>query len=368
MADPTTQASRLELRGLAARFGDVSAIESLDLTLEPGSFTALLGPSGCGKSTTLSMVAGLLAPSDGDVLLDGASLLGQPAERRPVSLVFQKPLLFPHLTIEQNVAYGLRARRAPDGSRGARGSRPGKAAVARQVAEMLERVRLGGLGSRRVGELSGGQEQRVSLARALVLRPRVLLLDEPFSQLDADLRGEMRRLVRELHDEFDLTTLFVTHDQEEAVELADRVALMLDGRLEGVAAPEAFYLDPPSLAAARFFGVTNELRGTVSAGSFRTADGALTVPTTARDGESILVVRPEALVLSATSEPHAVGGRVTTTRFAGSDVLVEAALTDGQSLRVRVPLGTRLAVGDSVCLELPPKRCTVFPQPAEEAS
>ncbi len=362
MADPTTVASRLELRGLGARFDDVTAVRSLDLTLEPGSFTALLGPSGCGKSTTLSMVAGLLVPTSGDVLLDGESLLGLPAERRPVSLVFQKPLLFPHLTIEQNVAYGLRVRR------GGRSSRPSRAAIAGQVGEMLERVRLGGLGSRRVGELSGGQEQRVSLARALVLRPRVLLLDEPFSQLDADLRGEMRRLVRELHDETDLTTLFVTHDQEEAVELADRVALMLDGRLEGVAAPEAFYVDPPSLAAARFFGVTNELRGTISDGVFRTADGSIGVPTTAPEGDGVLVVRPEALALTDTSTPHTVGGQVSATRFAGSDVLLDAALADGQTLRARVPLGTRLVVGDPVCLEVPPQRCTVFPRPAQEAS
>lgn len=346
---------RVQLVGLGARFGDVAAVDALDLTLEPGSFTALLGPSGCGKSTTLSMVAGLLAPTSGDVLLDGDSLIGVPAERRPVSLVFQKPLLFPHLTVEQNVAYGLRVRRS---------QRPPRAVAAAQVAEMLDRVRLGGLGSRRVGELSGGQEQRVSLARALVLRPRVLLLDEPFSQLDADLRAEMRRLVRELHDETDLTTLFVTHDQEEAVEMADQVALMLDGRLAGRGAPEEFYTAPPSLAAARFFGATNEVRGDVVDGCFRTADGAVVVPTGhggahGADGAAVLVVRPEAVGLDG-----ALPAAVTATRFAGSDVLVDTTLPDGQALRVRVPLGTRVAVGDVLRVRLDPARCSVFEAPS----
>ncbi len=336
----------MRLAGLTARFGDVTAVDTLDLTLEPGSFTALLGPSGCGKSTTLSMLAGLLAPTSGDVLLDGESLLSTPAERRPVSLVFQKPLLFPHLSVEQNVGYGLRVRR---------GARRPRAAIGAQVGEMLERVRLGGLGGRRVDELSGGQEQRVSLARALVLRPRVLLLDEPFSQLDADLRAEMRRLVRELHDETELTTLFVTHDQDEAVELADRIALMLDAQLAGVARPEGFYTDPPSLAAARFFGATNELRGVVTGGRFRSADGAVEVTTTAGEGAAVLVVRPEAVSLRGD-----VPALVTASRFAGSDVLVDTALPDGQALRVRVALGTRVAVGDRLALGLEPARCTVF--------
>ena len=363
MADPTL-AARLDVDGLGARFGDVTAVADLDLSLEPGSFTALLGPSGCGKSTTLAMVAGLLTPTAGDVRLDGASLLGVPAERRPVSLVFQKPLLFPHLSVEQNVAYGLLARGRPRVRRRA-GALTGAASrqeVVTQVEEMLERVRLGGLGRRRVGELSGGQEQRVALARALVLRPRLLLLDEPFSQLDADLRAEMRTLVRELHDEADLTTLFVTHDQDEAVELADTIVLMLDGRLAGAGAPEAFYTSPPSVAAARFFGATNEVAGTVVHGHFRgpgPLEPALRLPTTAPEGPAVLVVRPEAVGLGGD-----VPALVTATRFAGSDVLVDTTLPDGQCLRVRVPLGTRVAVGDRVLLALDPERCTVFAQEA----
>ncbi len=351
MADATTTgAAGLTVVGLGRRFGDTTAVTDLDLTLEPGSFTALLGPSGCGKSTTLSMVAGLVAPTSGDVLLDGRSLLGVAPEKRPVSLVFQKPLLFPHLTVEQNVGYGLRARRTD------------RRTTRSAVGEMLERVRLDGLGARRVGELSGGQEQRVALARALVLRPRLLLLDEPFSQLDADLRTEMRRLVRELHDASELTTLFVTHDQDEAVELADRVALMLEGRLAGWGTPEDFYTRPPSLAAARFFGAVNEVRGHVRDGCFETADASVQVSCAGvASGPAVLVIRPEAVALGGTTP-----SRVHSTRFAGSDVLVDTELPDAQRLRVRVPLDTRIAVGDRLGLALPAARCTVFPTPTPQ--
>ncbi|MEO9220301.1 MAG: ABC transporter ATP-binding protein, partial [Mycobacteriaceae bacterium] len=260
-------AATVSLRQLSKRFGDTTAVDGLSLRLAAGSLTALLGPSGCGKSTTLAMLAGLVGPDSGDILLDGSSLLGVRAEQRPLSLVFQKPLLFPHLSVEQNVAFGLRMRRLP------------RREVRRRTGAMLERVQLGALARRRVGELSGGQEQRVALARAFVLAPRVLLLDEPFSQLDASLRAEMRSLARSLHEELAVTTLFVTHDQAEAVEIADEVALMLDGQLAGHGAPELFYLRPPTLAAARFFGVTNELAGSVAAGRFCAENTGLAVAT-----------------------------------------------------------------------------------------
>lgn len=336
-------AGGLALVGVGRRFGDVEAVDSLDLVVAPGSFTALLGPSGCGKSTTLAMVAGLLEPSEGDVLLDGRSLLGVPAEKRPVSLVFQKPLLFPHLTVEQNVGFGLRMQRR---------TRP---EIRREVGGMLERVRLDGLGGRRVDQLSGGQEQRVSLARALVLRPRLLLLDEPFSQLDADLRREMRSLVRDLHDESDLTTLFVTHDHDEAVELADRIALMVDGRSAGQGAPEDFYVQPPTLAAARFFGSPNEIEGHVAAGRFRVSDGTVDLPCGRPDGAALLVIRPESVVLGGP-----VPVTVSSTRFAGTHLVVDVTLSDGQPLRCHVAADTRIAAGDRVGLLLPEGRCSVF--------
>ncbi|MEO9137764.1 MAG: ABC transporter ATP-binding protein, partial [Jatrophihabitans sp.] len=293
----------LSVVGLRKAYGDVTALDGLDLEVAAGSFTAVVGPSGCGKSTLLSIVAGLLTADAGDVRLAGVPLTGVPAERRPVSLVFQKPLLFPHLTVAQNVGFGLRMRRTP------------KAEMRTRVADVLEQVQLTGLGDRRVGELSGGQEQRAALARALVLSPQLLLLDEPFSQLDAALRVEMRHLVRTLHDASGTTTVFVTHDQAEAVDVADEIALVLDGRCAGQGPPELFYRHPPSPAAARFFGAGNELSGTVRQGAFHGA-GGLAVATGVADGPALLVVRPEALRL--VDGPDGLPGRLASATFAGT--------------------------------------------------
>ncbi|AZI58368.1 ABC transporter ATP-binding protein [Nakamurella antarctica] len=261
-------APRVDIVGVSKAFAAVPAVVDLDLHLVAGSLTALLGPSGCGKSTTLAMIGGLTSPDCGEIFVDSYPVTRMPAEDRPTGLVFQKPLLFPHLTMEQNVAFGLRMRGLP------------RTLIRHRVGEMMERVQLAGLGKRRVGELSGGQEQRVALARALVLQPPVLLLDEPFSALDSALRSQMRLLLRDLHAESEMTTLFVTHDQAEAVEVADSIALMLGGALQGIGAPQQFYLNPPSLAAARFFNVTNELPGAVAGGcsSSRGAVGDLPSP------------------------------------------------------------------------------------------
>ncbi|MBD8868251.1 ABC transporter ATP-binding protein [Nocardioides donggukensis] len=355
---PGPASARLEVRRLVVRYAGVPAVDGIDLALEPGSFTALLGPSGCGKSTTLAVLAGLQRADEGEVLLDGTALGDTAPERRPLSLVFQKPLLFPHLTVAQNVGFGLRMRRVP------------RREAAAEVAAMLERVRLDGLADRRIGELSGGQEQRVSLARALVRRPRVLLLDEPFSQLDADLRAEMRTLVRELHDEAGVTTLFVTHDREEAVEVSDRIALMLDGRIAGSGTPQEIYTRPPTLRTARFFGFENEIRGQVAGGVFRSADGTVSARCDLAPGAATLVVRPEAVRLGPAGEDTGTaragaGGigpsvRVKDQRFAGTHVVVDVALPDGQRLRAHVPVGSEPAVGERVGVWLPPERCTVL--------
>ncbi|WP_219413695.1 ABC transporter ATP-binding protein [Pseudonocardia nigra] len=332
----------------------VAVVDGVDLTVPAATLTALLGASGCGKTTLLKTVAGLLTADGGDVRIGGGSVLDVPAERRPVGLVFQKPLLFPHLSVGDNVAFGLRM----SGVR--------KRERRRRAAEMLDLVGLAGFAGRGVRELSGGQEQRVALARALVLDPQVLLLDEPFSQLDAQLRARMRELVRDLQRELSITTLFVTHDQQEAVEVADRIALMVEGRIEAHEEPPEFYSRPPTLRAARFFGATNEIPGTLAGTTFACAAGDLRVAAGDRDGPGVLVVRPEALLLhTGVSEPSAttdpVPARVTEARFRGTHRSVEVLLRGDVPVTVTVPPALRLAPGDAVAIEFPPAACRVLP-------
>jgi ABC-type Fe3+/spermidine/putrescine transport system ATPase subunit len=343
-AGPGSGPVTLQLDTVSKAYASVPAVSDLTLHVAPGSLTALLGPSGCGKTTTLGIVSGLVTPDTGDVRVAGRSLLRTPADRRPVSTVFQRPLLFPHLDVEANVGFGLRMRRMP------------RDVVRARVHEILDRVQLTGLGSRRVGELSGGQEQRVALARSLVLEPQVLLLDEPFSQLDASLRSEMRRLVVSLHRASGLTTVFVTHDQVEAVEVADEVALMLDGRLEGQGSPETFYRTPPTLPAARFFSATNEIRGFVAAGVFTTTGGVVVGTDSSRrvpDGPAVLVARPELVRLQDDGSGAALEVRTVDARFAGTHLAVTVVTDDGQRLTVHHPVDAPLTLGVQSRLRLP---------------
>lgn len=244
------QAPALELAGIRKEFGSFVAVEDLDLQIEPGEFVALLGPSGCGKTTTLRMVAGLEQPTTGTVTIGGAEMTRVRAHRRPVNTVFQSYALFPHLTVAENVAFGLRRRRV-DG-------------LASKVAEALELVEMGHLGSRRPGQLSGGQAQRVALARALVNRPQVLLLDEPLGALDLKLRRQMQLELKRIQTEVGLTFVHVTHDQEEAMTMADWVAVMNHGRVEQIGPPEELYSQPRTAFVANFLGQSNLLPGTVT--------------------------------------------------------------------------------------------------------
>ena len=335
--------TRVQLRQLVKSYDGTPVVDRVDLDVEPGTLTALLGPSGCGKTTTLKVVAGLLDADSGDVLFDGRSVVGLPAEKRPVAMVFQKPLLFPHLSIGDNVGFGLRMRKVAKAERRDR------------VARALELVRLEGLADRRVGEVSGGQEQRVALARALVTEPQVLLLDEPFSALDASLRVEVRDLVRGLQQELGVTTLFVTHDQEEAVSLADRVALVLDGRVEQHDEPRAFYDRPASLRVARFFGGRNEVPAHVSGGQVTSVLGRWA--TTRSDGPAVLSVRPEAVVLAADGLPASVRSA----RYLGTHLALEVALEDGTVLHVTAPPATD--VTSHLHLHVPQHACTVLESP-----
>ena len=263
------------------------ALKALSLTIPTGSLTALLGPSGCGKTTALKIIAGLLPPTSGDVAFDGASVLTRAPDARGAVMVFQNPLLFPHMTVAENIGFGLAMRHLP------------KADIAARVAEMLALIQLPDHGPRRPSQLSGGQAQRVALARALILRPRVLLLDEPLSNLDATLRIEMRELIRNLQRATGITTIFVTHDQEEAVVLADQIALILDGRLQQFGPPDAFYKRPATQTVARFFGSTNFIPGHSQGGIFTSALGPLLLPDAMPEGPATLTIRPEAIRLGA---------------------------------------------------------------------
>jgi iron(III) transport system ATP-binding protein len=245
--------SKLVLKGVSRRFGSVTAVDAFDLTLTSGEFVSLLGPSGCGKTTTLRMIAGFLAPSEGTIVMDG-ELLSSPAsslppEKRNMSMIFQSYAIWPNMTVAENVGFGLEVRKIP------------RAEIRSRVDRILDVVHMRALRDRYPQELSGGQQQRVALARAIVVQPTVLLLDEPLSNLDANLREEMRYEIRRLHDEFRITTVYVTHDQAEAMVTSDRIAVMNQGRVEQVDEPRALYARPRTRFVAGFIGRTNFLDG-----------------------------------------------------------------------------------------------------------
>ncbi|MEM7522712.1 MAG: ABC transporter ATP-binding protein [Pseudomonadota bacterium] len=312
----------VSLTGLSKVFSaaEGASVDDLTLELESGALTALLGPSGCGKTTTMKMIAGLLAPTAGDIAFDGRSVLKTAPERRGAVMVFQNALLFPHMSVAENVGFGLRMRGAP------------AAEIGRRVEEMLALVRLPGFAARRPDELSGGQAQRVALARALITAPQVLLLDEPLSALDAHLREEMRELIRDLQRRTRVTAVFVTHDQEEAATLADRIALMFDGRLRQYDRPEAFFRRPVDRQTAVFFGGRNFISGVARGGVFSSAVGQFRLPKDASDGAGMLTFRPEDARIAAAPAENAFAARatrktplgaLTRARFAAQDVTVE---------------------------------------------
>ncbi len=285
---------------------EVVAVRDFDLDIASGKITALLGPSGCGKTTTLKMIAGLLDPTSGDVTFDGESVLHIAAEKRGAAMVFQNYLLFPYMSVGENVGFGLRMRRMDKGI------------IREKVNEMLELVRLPGYENRRPKQLSGGQQQRVALARALIIGPTVLLLDEPISNLDAHLRDEMRELIQSIQRQLGITTIFVTHDQEEAVVLADRIALMFDGKLHQFDMPNTFYDRPASARVARFFGGVNFLEGVKQGEQVETPLGLLHVNRQdIADGPVVVTVRPENLRLGEAGE-NAIQARIRSHVYVGT--------------------------------------------------
>lgn len=348
----------LRLDGLTRihRAGSPPALADFDLEVPAGSCTAILGPSGSGKSTVLRLTAGLDPPTAGSVHLDGADLAGVAPERRGMAMVFQRPLLFPHLSVGDNVAFADRVRGVP------------RRAAQRRAAEYLDLVQLGGFGDRPARTLSGGQEQRVALARAMAAEPRVLLLDEPFSALDARLREEMHELLADLRMRLDPTILLVTHDSAEADALADRAAVLDEGRLLQVGPMQELYSRPASLAVSRLLGGRTEVAGTVRAGVHHSPLGTLALPGQAGDGPAVLVVRQEAVALTAATDPAADAlGTVVRVRRRGLRALVTVEVTGNGGTAVvdaEVEPGHEVTSGRTVGLRLPPADRWVVPPAA----
>ena len=321
--------ARLELSRLTKTYGDFRAVSGVDLDIAQGELVVLLGPSGCGKTTTLRMIAGFVAPTAGEIRLGGAEITRRPPWKRNTGLVFQSYALFPHLTVAQNVAFGLKMRDV------------GAGAIDAKVAEALRLVRLEGLEARLPRELSGGQQQRVALARALVIEPDILLLDEPLSNLDAKLRHEVRVEIRELQKKLGLTTVMVTHDQEEALTMADRLVVMSNGRVQQVGTQRELYERPANTFVAGFVGRTNFLRGRVEApGVFRTESGlAIRCRDDAPADGRVLALRPERLTLSAApvADANAFPVTVEFASYLGGMLEYYVRLTPHDRLMVQAP-------------------------------
>ena len=320
------------IRGITKRFGDVTAVDAIDLDIADGEFFAMLGPSGCGKTTTLRMIAGLEFPTEGSLKIFGDEVGTLPPNKRPVNTVFQAYALFPHMTVAENVAFGLKMQKVP------------KAEIAPRVAEAIASVQLGGMEHRKPSQLSGGQQQRVALARALVNKPKVLLLDEPLGALDLKLRQEMQTELKALQREVGITFVFVTHDQEEALTMSDRIAVMSAGKIQQIGAPLEIYEQPLNRFVADFIGDSNFLEATidrVSKGQARCSTaGKLKFDTPVVDGHGkgdrvTLAVRPERISLTKATARSASAFSIAGTTYLGTDTAYEIPLGDGASLTVR---------------------------------
>ena len=323
----------VELEGVTKSFGAHRALDTISLALKPGEFVALLGPSGCGKTTALRVLAGLESVDSGRILIDGVDVANVATNKRDIGMVFQSYSLFPHMTALENVEFGLRMRKVAASQRSVR------------AAEALEMVGLDHHATRFAHQLSGGQQQRVALARALVTRPRVLLLDEPLSALDAKVRVQLREEIRRIQSDLGITTVFVTHDQEEALAIADRVAVMRDGVIEQIGTPEELYSSPASSFVANFVGLSNRLPAYVTQGEVELYGERMPVLGAARaDGPVTAFVRPEDVVLGSSG----ISATVVTTSFLGSLRRTSVRLDDGQHVAIQHAVALRPQIGDTV--------------------
>ncbi|MBL8588036.1 MAG: ABC transporter ATP-binding protein [Methylobacteriaceae bacterium] len=356
-ASANREPAGVEIAGVNLSYGATHVLKDVDLTIEPGEFFAFLGPSGCGKTTLLRLIAGFAQAQTGTVRIAGEDVSALPPWRRDVGMVFQSYALWPHMTVARNVAFGLEERRLP------------RSEIGPRVAAALDLVGLGDLADRRPSQLSGGQQQRVALARTIVVEPKLLLLDEPLSNLDAKMRVQVRRELRDLQQRLGLTTIFVTHDQEEANTICDRIAVMNDGAIQQVGAPMDLYENPANLFVAGFLGAANILEGEVTLEDghpvFRSG-ATIRIPLAADEParhRARLMIRPQHCELAAGAAAAGAAGRIAHREFLGaamrygvavgqSEILVERPFDSGQGL---------LEVGAPVSLAAQPGRARVFP-------
>ena len=355
MTQQNARFEELRLDGVGRQFGGQDALQDLNLTIRAGEFIALLGPSGCGKSTALNCLAGLLPLTAGSIWQDQTRVDTLPPERRGFGMVFQNYALFPHMSVRKNIAFGLQMRHLP------------KADITRRTDEAIRLVQLEEHASKLPGQLSGGQQQRVAIARAVVLEPSLVLMDEPLSNLDAKLRLEMRTEIRRLHQSLGLTTVYVTHDQEEALSLADRLVVLRKGRVQQVGTPEELHTTPANWHVADFMGFRNLLQGdvvevrpegaVVDTGTMRLL--GTPVGTVAQGDRVVAAVRPTELEISEPGAANGIRAVVEVVEYQGREQAAEARTETGERLHLRTD--HRLAPGDAVSLSVPTDRLLVYP-------
>lgn len=345
--------TKVQLKGVRKDFGAFTAISQIDLEINSGELVALLGPSGCGKTTTLRMIAGLEVPTFGQILFDDDDVSEVPVQDRNVGMVFQRYALFPHMTVEKNVMFGLKVRGTPS------------AEISERLEEILDVVQLQQFRHRFPAQLSGGQMQRVAIARTLITNPSVLMMDEPLANLDTKLRGEMRRFIRGLQRRLGITTIFVTHDQVEAMELADRVAVIFDGQLAQYDAPDALYQRPNSVEIADFMGASNIFDAVLRDGVAKTAFGELQLDNASvetHNGSGRVLLRAEAIDLlteADSAQQNVIQGEVTAREFFGATVNYTVAC-QGESIIVNEQSRRMVDVGQKVWLTIQPDRIWVI--------
>lgn len=362
----------LELEGISKYFGHTAAVDNIGLMVDQGEFLTLLGPSGCGKTTILRMVAGFETPSAGRILLDGEEITNRAVNKRPMGMVFQSYALFPHMTAEQNIAFGMNIKKLP------------RERVKERCTELLELVGLGDKGNNYPHQLSGGQQQRIALARALAVEPKVLLLDEPLSALDAKVRVSLRNEIRRIQQQLKMTAIYVTHDQEEALAISDRIAVMAKGRIEQLDYPEEIYSNPRTVFAATFVGTSNHFQGVLTSaaeGICQVEEYTLHVPPTTglRDGERVLVlVRPEEVTLRAADQngsgqyvapDNQIAGIIELRTFLGPFTRFHVRVDGHTTLTADIPSqqARDFAVAQSVLVSFPTTACQVLPLDKQSA-